>query len=238
MKRFPWILTLFAVPCLALLIGLGVWQVERLQWKEGLIDQADAAAKMQPASIFEVLTASNPEFRKALIVCPGLPTAPYLELQSIIDGGAGVRLISICRAPGQAKPFLIDRGFLPDTVLDRPRVAPSTLPLSLLVELRRTPKAGGGMTPPSTATHFYARDSGAMAVALGTGDVSEFTLFALSSSNPELPALEASAPPAAFANNHFGYALTWFGLAIALIGFYVAMVRRQMSPPPEKDLLP
>ena len=238
MKRFPWILTLFTVPCLALLIGLGVWQVERLQWKEGLIGQADAAAKMPPAPISEVLTAPNPEFRKALIVCPGLPTAPYVELQSIIDGGAGVRLISICRAPGQAKPFLIDRGFLPDTTTARPRAIPSTLPLSLLVELRRTPKAGGGMTPPATATHFYARDSAAMAKALGAPDVSEFTLFALSSSNPELAALEASAPPAAFANNHFGYALTWFGLAIALIGFYVAMVRRQMARPPEKDLIP
>lgn len=236
MTRFPWILTLFAAPCLALLIGLGVWQVERLSWKEGLIDQADRAAKMAPAPIAEVLRAPDPEFRKALIVCPGLPTAPYVELQSIIDGGAGVRLISICRAPGLAQPFLIDRGFLPDTVAARPRVSPSTLPLSLLVELRRTPKAGGGMTPPATATHFYARDSAAMAKALGAPDVSGFTLFALSSSNPETPALEASAPPAAFANNHFGYALTWFGLAIAMIGFYVAMVRRQMTRAPEKDI--
>jgi surfeit locus 1 family protein len=68
-----------------------------------------------------------------------------------------------------------------------------------------------------------------MAKALGARDVSEFTLFALSSSNPELGALEASAPPAAFANNHLGYALTWFGLAVALMGFYVAMLRRSLA---------
>jgi surfeit locus 1 family protein len=235
-KRFPWILTLFTAPCLALLIGLGVWQVQRLHWKEGLIDQADAAAKMAPAGISDVLTAPNPEFRRALVVCPGLPTAPYLELQSIADGEAGVRLVSVCRAPDQAKPFLIDRGFLPDTVTARPRVIESTLPLSLLVELRRTPKAGGGMTPPPANNHFYARDSAARAKALGALDASEFTLFALSSSNPELPGLVASAPPPAFANNHLGYAMTWFGLAIALIGFYVAMVRRQMSRAPQKDI--
>jgi surfeit locus 1 family protein len=235
-KRFPWILTLVTAPCLALLIGLGVWQVQRLHWKEGLIDQADAAAKSEPAPIAGVLTAPNPEFRKALIVCPGLPTAPYLELQSIVEGEAGVRLVSVCRPPDQTKPFLIDRGFLPDTVTARPRVIESTLPLSLLVELRRTPKAGGGMTPPPTATHFYARDSVAMARALGVADASEFTLFALSSSNPELPGLVASAPPPAFANNHLGYALTWFGLAVALIGFYVAMVRRQMVRAPEKEI--
>jgi surfeit locus 1 family protein len=235
MKRFPWILTLAVIPCLVLLIGLGVWQVQRLSWKEGLIDQADAAAKMPPAPIADVLTASDPEFRKALIVCPGLPTASFVELQSIHEGQVGVRLVSVCRAPGEARPFLIDRGFLPDTVPARPRAVESTLPLSLLVELRRTPRAGGGMTPAPAGNHFYARDSVAMAKSLGAPDASEFTLYALSSSNPELGALEASAPPAAFANNHFGYALTWFGLAVALMGFYVAMVRRQMSRAPEKD---
>ena len=34
------------------------------------------------------------------------------------------------------------------------------------------------------------------------------------------------------ANNHFGYALTWFGLAIALIGFYVALLRRRLKRDP------
>ena len=236
MKRFPWLLTLFTAPALAFLIGLGVWQVQRLHWKEGLIDQAAAAAKAAPAPIQTVLTAADPEFRKALIVCPGLATAPYVELQSIIEGEAGVRLISVCRSPGVATPFLIDRGFLPDTVTARPRVLETTMPLSLLVELRRTPKAGGGMTPPTTGNHFYARDSAAMAKALGAPTVSEFTLFALASTNPERPELIASAPPAAFANNHLGYAMTWFGLAIALMGFYLALLWRAMRPEPVKDL--
>ena len=238
MKRFPWILTLFAVPALALLIGLGVWQVQRMHWKEGLIDQAERAATAPPAPIKAVLAAADPEFRKALIVCPGLPTAPFVELQSIHDGQAGSRLISLCQAPGLDRPFLIDRGFVPDTASARPRVLESTLPLSLLVELRRTPKAGGGMTPAASGNRFYARDSVAIGAALGASQVSEFTLFALTSTNPELGALSASAPPAAFANNHFGYALTWFGLAIVLIGFYLALVRRQMAakdPMPLKD---
>ena len=43
MRRFPWILTLATAAALVLLIGLGLWQVERLKWKEGLIAAADAA---------------------------------------------------------------------------------------------------------------------------------------------------------------------------------------------------
>ena len=46
------------------------------------------------------------------------------------------------------------------------------------------------------------------------------------STNPEWQALQPSAPPAAFANNHLGYAITWFGLALALVGVYVALLRR------------
>ena len=237
MKRFPWILTLFVVPALALLIALGVWQVQRLTWKEGLISAAEDAAGRPPAPLAQVLTAPNPEFRRALVVCPGLATAPYVELQSIQDGVGGSRLISICRAPDQRQVFLIDRGFVPDTVSARPRVAASTLPLSLMVELRRTP-APGLMSPPPSEGRFYARDSAAIARALRADTPSEFTLFALTSTNPELGALRAFAPPAAFSNNHLGYALTWFGLAIALSGFYIAMLRRRMIRPTAPDAAP
>ena len=39
-------------------------------------------------------------------------------------------------------------------------------------------------------------------------------------------------PPPAFSNNHLGYAITWFGLALGLVGVYVAMLRlrRQKDP--------
>ena len=40
-----------------------------------------------------------------------------------------------------------------------------------------------------------------------------------------------SAPPAAFSNNHLGYALTWFGLALALVGFYIVLLRRTLKQP-------
>ena len=35
----------------AVLISLGIWQVQRMQWKNGLIDQAGAAAAIPPAPL-------------------------------------------------------------------------------------------------------------------------------------------------------------------------------------------
>ena len=73
------------------------------------------------------------------------------------------------------------------------------------------------MTPAPGNGRFYARDTTAMAEALKvSGTVRPEAVFAITATNPELPQLRPSAPPAAFSNNHFGYALTWFGLAIAL----------------------
>ena len=228
--RFPVLLTVFIVACLAVLCALGTWQMQRLSWKEGLLAQAEAAALLPPAPLAEVLTASDPEFRRALVVCRGLPTAAYVELQSIHDGEAGSRLISACTPEGMDQTFLIDRGFVPEGVTARPRVLATTLPLAMAVELRRT-LPPGAMTPPPSETRFYGRDNAAMAAQLGAGTPSEFTLFALTSPNPEIVGLVASAPPAAFSNNHLGYALTWYGLALTLVGFYVAvLVRRRKSP--------
>lgn len=225
-KTIPWLLIALVVPALGVLIALGTWQMQRLDWKSDVIARAEVAASQPPGLMAEVLVEADPEFRKALVVCRGLTTAPFVELRSIQDGQPGFRLISACTPEGLDQTFLVDRGFVPESVVDRPRVVPSTLPLSLTVELRRTPTQGG-MTPAPEGRVFYGRDNAAMAQALGAGEASEFTLYALVSPNPEIEALVASAPPAAFSNNHLGYALTWFGLALGLVGVAGAMVLRR-----------
>jgi surfeit locus 1 family protein len=233
MRRFPWVLTAFSVAAFAILITLGVWQVQRLQWKEGLIARAQVAAAALPEAPSYVLGADNPEFSKVALICPGLATAPYVELQSIHEGQAGVRLISACRHPGYAPTLLVDRGFVADTISARPPVVASETPVSLVAEVRATP-APGPMALAAEGRRFYTRDNAAMARSLGLdGPVAPWTLFAVTSSNPDWRALEPSAPPAAFANNHLGYAITWFGLALALAGVYIALLRRKLRPAAE-----
>lgn len=226
--RFPVLLTLVAVLAFALLCGLGVWQVRRMQWKNGLIDQAEAAAALPPAPLARVLARHDPAFRKVVVDCPGLATAPWVELQTIHEGQPGVRLVSACRPADFPAEFLIDRGFVADSISARPPVAASAAPFRVVAELREVPPPGP-MALPAEHGRFFARDNAGMARVLGVADPDPNTLFALTSSNPEWLALQPSAPPAAFSNNHLGYALTWFGLALALAVFYVVLLRRRLS---------
>ena len=226
--RFPWGLTIVCALAFVLLMSLGVWQVQRMQWKNGLIAQAEAAAALPPAPPVEVLALHDPAFRKILIDCPGLATAPYVELQTIHEGQAGVRLISACRPTDFPAEFLIDRGFVAEGISARPPVAASVAPFRVTAELREVPPPGP-MALPVDKGRFFARDTLGMARALGVADPDPNTLFALTSSNPEWQALQPFAPPAAFSNNHLGYALTWFGLALALVGFYIALLRRKLT---------
>ena len=232
--RFPVVLTVLAVVLLGVLLTLGVWQVQRMQWKEGLIAGAEAAADVPPLPLDEALKVENPEFRRVILTCRGLAAAPYVELQSIANSDAGVRLVSACAVEG-GPSLLVDRGFVSAEVSARPPVnAADTMPIVITGVLRRAP-APSALTPPPGEGRFYGRDAEAMARALKVeGAVSPFTVFATTSTNPDWAALKPSAPPAAFSNNHLGYALTWFGLAAALIAFYGVLLRRRMT---RKDIV-
>ncbi len=221
-KRFPWGLTIVCVVAFGLLLGLGSWQVQRLQWKQGLIARSEAATTLPPVSLNALAQLPAPEFRKAVLTCD-FQNQPFVELQSIHDGQAGVRLISACEG------WLVDLGFVADTVSARPERQPAAIP-GIIAEVRKV-EAPSGFAPPPEGNRFFARDSAAMSRALGIdGPVRPYVLFATGSAWPQWAELQPSAPPAAFSNNHLGYALTWFGLALAVIGFYIALLRRRLRP--------
>jgi len=225
-------LTAAVAIALAILLALGTWQVQRLQWKQHLLAQIAAlqAAPAQPIGpvLDRVAKGADADFTRVKVTCPGLARAPFLELYSLRDGQAGSRLISACRVDSlKYRTVLVDRGFVVDTVSARPAVdAAATAPVELVGVLRK-PEPGNSFSPPNKPDRWFTRDIAAMAAALKAPNPAPLTLMAETATNPEWTALVPAPIPADIPNRHLEYALTWYGLAAALLGVYAAMLFRR-----------
>jgi len=229
---FPLGLTISVGIALVILLGLGTWQLQRLKWKEHVLQRIAAlqAAPAQPldAVLDRVAKGEDADFTRVKVTCPGLGAAPFLELYSVREGDAGSRLISACVLDG-GRSILVDRGFVVDTVSARPPVdAASTAPIEITGVLRK-PEPGNSFSPPNTPQRWYTRDLPAMAAALKAPRPAPLTLMAETATNPEWTALIPAPIPADIPNRHLEYALTWYGLAAALLGVYAAMLFRRRT---------
>jgi surfeit locus 1 family protein len=228
-KRFPIGLTIATAVALAVLVGLGVWQVQRLAWKEDLLARVaalqDAPAVPLGPVLDHIAAGADAGFTRVVVDCPGLGQAPFLELFSVREGGAGMRLISACKvSSGRYDSVLVDRGFVSDQVSARPAVDATSTARIHMTGVLRVPDKATFVTPKNelAANRWYSRDVPAMAKALGVRAPAPLFLMAETSTNPEWKALDPQPLPAEIPNRHLEYALTWFGLAAALACVYAA----------------
>jgi cytochrome oxidase assembly protein ShyY1 len=70
-RRLPVVATIVVLAAVALMIGLGVWQLQRAKWKEGLLAEYAEADKLPPITFPTMPVHSNqlPLFRHATGVC-------------------------------------------------------------------------------------------------------------------------------------------------------------------------
>ncbi len=231
--KFPIGMTITVAVCMAIMIGLGVWQIQRLHWKEGVLAHVAALKTAPPVPAAPVLAANTDvDFRRVEIDCPGLASAPFIELFGVREGEAGSRLISACAVDaGPYRSVLVDRGFVLGTVSARPPIdAADRAPLHLTGVLRK-PEHGNWASPandPAKRT-FYIRDAAVMAQVLGAPAPAPVFLLAETPTNPQWRALVPAPLPEDLPNNHLQYVLTWFGLAAALAGVYAAVLWRRLK---------
>ena len=227
--RFAVIPALATAVGIVILIGLGVWQVQRLHWKEGLLAQIAALQSAPPQPLDGVLRRAadglDIDYVRVREACPDIETAPYLRLYSVKDGYAGWRIIAACRlSGGPYGAILVDRGFIAQGLT---LTAGQTLAAPITGILRRG-DTRNFVTPPNDPARnlWYGRDIAAMAQALGVSRPAPTYLML------EQPAPPAGGPtiaplPTDIPNNHLQYAITWFGLALALAGVYLASLWRK-----------
>ena len=211
----------------AILLGLGTWQLQRLKWKEDLLARVAALKTAAALPLEPVLSAGGDmDYVRATFTCPDLERRPTLRLFGVRDGVAGYRLIAAC--PLGTGSILVDRGF---TAMEQAAVAGqpgrAVLPGPIVGVLRTGDKATF-VTPPNKASDnlWYSRDVAAMAQTLAAPRPAP--VFLMLESPAPAPGGPTPAPvPIDIPNRHLEYAITWFGLAAALVGVYVASLFRK-----------
>jgi surfeit locus 1 family protein len=224
----------------AILVGLGTWQLERLSWKETLVARVAQRMAADPAPVppraeWSALDLDAWTYRRVraegafdharearVYVNLSDPHGPFR--------GPGYFVLTPLALRGGGT-VLVNRGFVPEGLSD-PARRPDGQPKGEveIVGLLREPEGRNLFTPADDRAKrlFFARDPSAIAAALGLADAAPFTIDADATPNPGgLP--QGGETRIAFPNRHLEYALTWYGLAGALVAVFLAFAWRALK---------
>lgn len=231
--RLNFWMTVCAIPALMLLIGLGVWQLQRLEWKEALIAERTVRLSQPVIDVSRVPAEGWKEFELRRVRLAGrfLHDRSLALVNRTHKGRPGVHVFTPLVLSDGSGIVLVDRGWAPSEKDRHP--GELTLPAGevTLDGVLRTGGRPGPWTPdnePAKKVWFYP-DAPAMATALGLERVRPYIVAAgptpVSGGYPIGGQTEIQ-----LVNNHLQYALTWFGLAATLVAIYVLYhVRRRQE---------
>jgi surfeit locus 1 family protein len=224
------LMTAASVAALAVLIALGTWQMQRRAEKHEFLGALADKAKSEPVSLEVALTSADPRYVRVRIEAPANCESQALVNAFQIDGGKTVPGGDVVTPVKMANGawLMVARGFVPDDVLKEMggHIENAPCPSSVSGTAVLTPSSEGSYFTPKpdrAARRWFAYDALDIGKANGLSPVVPWV--ARLEPEPELE--EGVYPrPQAYAadipDNHLTYAMTWYGLALTLIGVYVA----------------
>ncbi len=221
--------TVMTVPALLVLLALGTWQVQRLGWKEDLIgklhSRATAEAVQLPAGPLDI---EDWEFRRVTVTGIFDHAHELFWVQRSKSGDAGFHVVTpMARADGQGT-LLIARGWVPFEEREQ-RFRMDNLPQGdqSITGLLRFARGGSSLLPDNDINRnsWFWLDPVAAARQIGVDSLPDYFVMAETQGAGPLPA--AKQWTLDVRNDHLQYAITWFGLAAALLGVYIMFHLKQ-----------
>lgn len=246
--RSPFALAVWMLLAAALFgafVMLGNWQVRRLHWKLDLIH--DVATRVHAPPVAAPGPAQWPQ------IAGGQQQYLHVSLhgrflegeQTLVHGasadGYGFWLLAPLRTD-RGFIVLVNRGYISADLPGTPKYAQVKPPTGkvTLTGLLRLSDPGGGFLRPNRPTdgQWYSRDVSAITSARGLPPAQVAPYFVDADATPG-PADSPSWPHAGltvihFPNNHLGYLITWYLLALGVAGGTVYVVREEWRRRPRK----
>jgi surfeit locus 1 family protein len=200
---------LFGILGVAVLLALGVWQVQRLAWKTEILARIDARRSADPVAVPEAPSAAADQYRR--VRASGVIGDGELHIYTSVPlHGVGYRVIAPL-ALADGRRVLLDRGFVPIAEKKAHRRRGRTV---LVGALLWPQEADRFTSPPDREKNvWFVRDVPLMAAALETEPV---MIVAEASDDPAAPLPQPVTPD--IPNDHLAYAVSWFGLAAVWAG--------------------
>ena len=216
-----------------LCVALGVWQIERLHWKEGLIAQRAAALAAPPVAAPSTFAEARPlDLHRVVIDGVFLNDKEVLvhavAPSSVAQGGIGFDVLTPLRE-ADGRIVFVNRGYVPAPLKDAAKRAGGeprgTAHLSGRLRLPYPAKPGWFIPDNQPGRgEWYWIDLPTIAAADGLPDAAPFYIEADATANPGgWPRGSAALPE--LPNHHLQYAITWFSLAAAAVVIYVLSQR-------------
>ena len=205
------------------LCSLGIWQIQRMHEKRAQLDEMTAGISEPAVPLPDSFDRERDRYRP--VTAEGRFTGERLYVlsgQAMV--GAGVQVISVLQM-ANGRRVLVDRGFLVDDDKHKDLTVTDVKILGNLM----WPRDSNAYTPPPDAKTgmWFARDADAMAAKLGTEAVIIVARAPTGDGIEAMPVDTSTIP-----NDHWGYAITWFLLALVwavMTAGLVWRIRRQVS---------
>ena len=239
-KKLPVIETITTVCCVAILAGLGTWQVQRLQWKNGIIERlnhdyanANKAQRISDAQLAGWSEEAQP-FGYGTVEAHLLRDKTVLLGPRMEEGRMGYHLL-VPAVLDNGRTLIVNAGWVSDLWKDNIEDRLALLP-SEDVTLRgviHKPDWSSMASKNSPANDMWFRaDIEEIADAKDVTNPYPFILY-VDASTPELHDVSLHEAGWLPRNKHLQYALFWYALAVVMLGvygFYLYGRREETAP--------
>lgn len=225
-RASPLVVISLVLPALIMLLLLGNWQVQRLAWKENLLATIDARMQQPPVELDAALSTWQQEGDVDYL--PVTLEGRFLHDReqyylATYEGQSGWYVYTPLQMDA-GRAVIVNRGFVPYDLRDPAKRNWQPIEdTATIVGLARNPltEKPGSLLPDNTPDErtWYWKDHAAMAQTMELSSATLLPFFVdVSTTNGAVSAGPiGGVTRVSLPNNHLQYAVTWFGLAAALV---------------------